>query len=870
MKTIIMAGGEGSRLRPITCGRPKPMAPVANRPMMAHIVDLLKKHGFTEIGVTLQYKPEYIRNYFGDGSGFQVHLRYFMEETPLGTAGSVKNAQSFLDRTFLVISGDALTDIDLTRAVEFHRRRGALATLVLTRVSCPLEYGVVITRADGAITRFLEKPGWGEVFSDTVNTGIYVLEPEVLDYIPPGQMFDFSKDLFPLLLRMKKPLFGAVLPGYWCDVGNLAQYLQAQQDVLTGRVQTALTAREAAPGIWLGEGVELHPRARLEGPVLIGDGSYVGEEAVIEPYTVIGQGCLVREKASLKRSVLWNNVFVGAGARLRGAVVCSRALVQAAAEVYEGAVIGSDSVLQERSVVKPDVKLWPGKLVETGSTVNSSLVWGTRWPRKIFGLEGITGLANVEITPDYASRLGAAFGAASGGGAKIAVSADSYPSSQMLKEALAAGLQSAGARVYDLGTAVTPLHRFAVRSLQLAGGVHVKISPRRPDQVTLLFLNGQGANISRGTERKIENLLAREDFPRVGAGRLQPREFISGIAEGYLTGLLGQIDAAALRAARLRLVMAYDPRNLSTFVETLGQALKLEIENLDLSGSDELPVSWDNYLENLACLAEKVTAAGAAAGAVIDPNADRLVLVDERGRVIQDSLLTVLIALIILKARRGPVVVPVTAPRAVENLAERYQGRVVRTKTAVQDLLEKVLGQAEAQPGGDGGSLVGGGSDGGNGGGNGSSLVAGGNSGAGGGSCSIGGNAGGSAPTQFLLNFDALGALTGILSFAVQNRVSLGELVDEIPSFYLSQKEIPVSWEAKGRVIRSLIEEPAAEGSLELLDGVKVFHSDGWALVLPDPEEPVCRVFSEGASMEIAESLADFYSSKISEILNKA
>ncbi|MEW6275153.1 MAG: mannose-1-phosphate guanyltransferase [Bacillota bacterium] len=826
MKTIIMAGGEGSRLRPITCGRPKPMVPVVNRPIMAHILDLLKKHGFTDIGVTLQYKPEYIRNYFGNGAEFQVNMRYFVEEVPLGTAGSVKNAQSFLDRTFLVISGDALTDIDLTRAVEFHRRQGAMATLVLTRVNCPLEYGVVIIRQDGAITRFLEKPAWGEVFSDTVNTGIYVLEPEVLDYIPPDQMFDFSKDLFPLLLREKKPLFGIILPGYWCDIGNLSQYVQAHQDVLAGRVQAAIAARKLAPGIWAGEGVDIHPQARLEGPVLIGDGSYVGKEAVIEPYTVIGNGCLVREKASLKRSVLWNNVFVGAGARLRGAVVCSRVQVQAAAEVYEGAVIGSDSILQEHSVIKPDVKLWPNKLVETGSVVNSSLVWGTRWPKKIFGLEGITGLANVEITPDCASRLGAAFGVALGSSPKVAVSADSYPSSQMIKEALATGLQSTGARVFDLGMAVTPLSRFAVRSLQLNGGVHVKISPRRPDQITLVFLNAKGANISRSMERKVENILAREDFPRVEINRLQPREFISGIAEGYLTGLLGQTDAAALRAARLRLVMAYDPRNLGTFVEILGQALNLEIENLDLSGSEDFPLSWDNYLENLTCLAEKVYGDGANAGALIDPNADRLVLVDERGRVIQDSMLTVLIALVILKAKKGPVVVPVTAPRAVDNLAERYQGRVVRTKTALPDFLEKILGHAESRD-----------------------------------------TAG--LPAQFLLNFDALGALAGILSFAAQNRLSLGDLVDEIPSFYLSQKEIPVSWADKGRVIRSLIEDPP-EGGLELLDGVKVFHPDGWALVLPDPEEPVCRVFSEGASMEIAESLADLYASKIEEILNKS
>ncbi|TEB04672.1 D-glycero-alpha-D-manno-heptose 1-phosphate guanylyltransferase [Pelotomaculum schinkii] len=231
MKAIIMAGGEGSRLRPLTCGRPKPMVPVLNRPIMSHIVALLNEHGFTNIGVTLQYQPEVIKDYFGNGAEYGVNLRYFVEESPLGTAGSVKNAGGFLDQTFLVISGDALTDLELSKALEFHRKQGAMATLVLTRVECPLEYGVVITSDNGRITQFLEKPGWGEVFSDTVNTGIYVLEPEALDYFAPGEKFDFSKDLFPLLLREKKPLFGLVLPGYWCDVGTLKTKVTIERTV---------------------------------------------------------------------------------------------------------------------------------------------------------------------------------------------------------------------------------------------------------------------------------------------------------------------------------------------------------------------------------------------------------------------------------------------------------------------------------------------------------------------------------------------------------------------------------------------------------------------------------------------------------------
>lgn len=215
-----MAGGEGSRLRPLTCDRPKPMVPVANRPVMAHTVELLRRYGWREIAVTLQYLPRAIVDYFGDGAEYGVNLHYFLEESPLGTAGSVKNAASFLDETFIVVSGDALTDFPLDQAVAFHREHRALATLVLTSVENPLEYGLVVTDGTGRIQRFLEKPGWGEVFSDRVNTGIYILEPEVLRFIPPNQPFDFSKDLFPLLLREGLPLYGCLLKGFWCDIGN--------------------------------------------------------------------------------------------------------------------------------------------------------------------------------------------------------------------------------------------------------------------------------------------------------------------------------------------------------------------------------------------------------------------------------------------------------------------------------------------------------------------------------------------------------------------------------------------------------------------------------------------------------------------------
>ncbi len=820
MKAIIMAGGEGSRLRPLTCGRPKPMVPVLNRPIMTHIVELLKEHGIIDIGVTLQYQPQAIKDHFGNGSEYGVNLRYFVEDTPLGTAGSVKNAGDFLDETFLVISGDALTDLDLSKAVEFHKKQGAMATLVLTRVDCPLEYGVVITSEDGKITQFLEKPGWSEVFSDTVNTGIYVLEPEVLDYFAPGQKFDFSKDLFPLLLREKKPLFGLVLQGYWCDIGNLTQYLEAHHDVLSGKVKIRMPGTEAQPGVWLEEGAIINPDSGIEGPVLIGANCQVGAGARIEPFTVLGQGCLLQERASIKRSVLWNNVYVGSGAALRGAIMGDRVQVQAKAGIYEGAVVGDDSIIRENSLLKPDVKLWPNKLVETGVTVQRSLVWGTCSPKKNFGFEGITGLVNVEITPEFAARVGAAFGSVTGAGLRLAVSSDSYASSVMLKESLARGMQSVGVEVLDLGEGITPLHRYSVRSLDCKGGVHVKISSSSPDKVVMVFTNPRGGNISRGQERKIENALAREDFLRAEVGRLMPPAGICGLAENYIAAICDGLSTVCLREAGFKLLLCYDRINLEKFVASLCSQLGFALESYDYEEVSREYRGWNSYQEMLPSLAQAVAENGADAGAVLDSNADRLILIDENGQVIQDDMLTALLSLVILKGQGGAVVVPVTAPQAIETLAERYRGKVVRTKTALQDFLDKVLANDTDMEG----------------------------------------------VSQLFLHFDALSALARVLEYMVLNNISLSELTREIPSFFMDRREVPVPWEAKGRVIRQLIQDPPA-GRLELLDGFKVYHQDGWTLVLPDPDEPLCRVFSEGSTMEIAESLTDMYIKKITEIV---
>ena len=371
MKAVIMAGGEGTRLRPLTSNAPKPMLPLVNEPMMEHIVRLLKQHGFDEIVVTVAFMANHIRTYFGDGSDFGVRMVYATEETPLGTAGSVRNAMDELDERFLVISGDVLTDIDLTAIVKEHDEKQALATIGLVRVENPLEFGIVITHDDGSIERFLEKPSWGQVFSDTINTGIFVLEPEIFDYIEPDRPVDFSSEVFPALLDDGKPLYGAIAEGYWEDVGTLESYLSAHKDILDGQVQVEVPGFEMGDGVQVGEGAEIHPDATVVGPAVIGENCRIEAGVRLGPYTVLGTNVRVRADADLERVVVHDNSYLGEAVRLRGAIIGRSCDLRGGVRGEEGVVLGDECFVGEHAVLGTGVKVYPFKTVEQGAVINS-------------------------------------------------------------------------------------------------------------------------------------------------------------------------------------------------------------------------------------------------------------------------------------------------------------------------------------------------------------------------------------------------------------------------------------------------------------------------------------------------------------------
>ncbi len=812
MKAVIMAGGEGSRLRPLTCNRPKPMVPIANKPVMEHIIELLKKYGIRDIAVTLQYMPEKIKDFFGDGSEFGVNLKYFTEDVPLGTAGSVKNAEEFLDETFIVISGDALTDINLQEALEFHKKNSSIATLVLKKVECPIEYGVVVTAADGKIRRFLEKPSWGEVFSDTVNTGIYVLSPEVLNYFEKGVVFDFSKDLFPILLKKEEPMYGFVTQDYWCDIGDLDAYVGVHADILDKRVNVSIDAREIRQGVWVSEGAVISKEAIIKPPVLIGRNSVIKDGSILGQYSIIGDECHIGEGSTTKRSILWNSCNLKNNVQLRGSVLCSNVKCREKTAAFEGTVVGENCILGENSLIKPGIKIWPEKHIDMGTEVCSNIVWGSRYSKNLFGRRGISGEINVDITPEFASRLAAAYGAVCKKGAGLAVSCDEADYLKMIKNACVSGALSAGAGVYDLGTSLLPVVRSAVRYYNLVGGIHISEGNKK-GRIVIDILDNLGRNISRNQERKIENCYIREDFARCEADEIKE---IINVPDHKVFYIRSIINHTISENHDLKIALVAPSGDLKNIVSSLLNELSCRYEFVNTKQTHDKRKS---LFSDLKMLSQVVRHGGFDVGVYFANSYDKIFLVDTKGRIIADDLYIALISYIHLKSKAGSkVIVPLNASTVIEKMAGEDKDRVVRTKTSTKELMSRILEDKHDE----------------------------------------------SMLDFFAMNFDPIEAFVRIIDYMALSETSLSSIVDLIPDFHIIKKEVKCSWSAKGKVIRAIIEENS--DSVETVEGVKVVGEKGWVLVLPDAEKPVCKVIGEGYTQEFAHELTDIFVDKVKSI----
>jgi mannose-1-phosphate guanylyltransferase / phosphomannomutase len=828
MKAVVMAGGEGNRLRPLTSNQPKPMVPVVGKPCMEHILELLREHEMNEVIVTVAFLPQAIRSYFGEGETLGMQIGYSVEEEPLGTAGSVRLTAKLLDETFIVISGDALCDVDLSALVAFHKDKGAAVTIGLKSVDNPLEFGIVVTDEEGRIERFLEKPSWGQVFSDTINTGIYVMEPEVLKHVPTDRPYDFSKELFPYLLEMGRPLYGYVMDGYWQDIGNLDQFRQANFDALEENVRLNIPGIRIRGNVWLGEGVEIADLEQIEGPAYIGNYCRVALGATVGPHSVLSNSVTLRERTRVTRSVIDASTHIGRNSLIEGAILGRSCDVRSHVRIHEGVAIGDEVTIGSETVVMPGVRIYPYKDVESGSLIHESVIWESRASTRLFGRDGVAGLVNVDLTPEVAVRIAAALGTALKGGARVAASRESAPACRMIKRAMITGLTSSGLDVADLRVLPAAVARHLLKSEGYEAGFHVGTSQLDPEVVQIKFFEQPGIQLSPSMQKEIEKNFTRGELRRASFGDIGTISYPARVSESYAQDLLDGLDVEAIRARGFRIVVDYGFSAASYVLPLLLGPLGVEAVSAHGFTTDRSDSGSTLLREAIGQVKQLVPAVGADLGVVLDRAAERLYLVDERGREVPvEQSLLLFLRLIGSNGRRGKLAFPITVTSQVDRLLEGSGLEVVRTPASLGDLTKAAAEDGVIFAGAVGGGYV---------------------------------------FPEFLPAYDATASLCKLLELLAPVRRPLSELVADLPAPTLVHRQLPCPWALKGVVMRVLTER-LRDRKLDLTDGIKVFGEQGWAQILPDPDEPIVHIYAEGPTEEDSKALADEFRSMVEEIM---
>ncbi|HEY8630923.1 MAG TPA: sugar phosphate nucleotidyltransferase [Gaiellaceae bacterium] len=828
MKAVVMAGGEGTRLRPLTSNQPKPMVPVVGKPCMEHILELLREHGMNEVIVTVAFLPQAIRSYFGQGETLGMEIGYSVEESPLGTAGSVRLAGKQLDETFLVISGDALCDVDLSALVAFHKEKGAAVTIGLKSVENPLEFGIVVTDEEGRIERFLEKPSWGQVFSDTINTGIYVMEPEVLKHVPGDRPYDFSKELFPYLLEMGRPLYGYVMDGYWQDIGNLDQFRQANFDALEEKVRLNIPGIRIRGNVWLGEGVEIGELEQIEGPAYVGNYCRISPGATVGSHAVLSNSVTLRERTRVTRSVIDASTHIGRSALIEGAILGRSCDIRAHVRIHEGVAIGDEVTIGAETVVMPGVRIYPYKDVESGSLIHESVIWESRASTRLFGRDGVAGLVNVDLTPEVAVRIAAALGTALKRGARVAASRESAPACRMIKRAMITGLTSSGLDVADLRVLPAAVARHLLKSEGYEAGFHVGTSQSDPEVVQIKFFEQPGIQLSPSMQKEIEKNFTRGELRRASFGDIGTISYPARVSESYAQDLLDSLDVEAIRTRGFRLVVDYGFSAASYVLPLLLGPLGVEAVSAHGFTTDRSDSGSALLREAIGQVKQLVPAVGADLGVILDRAAERLYLVDERGREVPvEQTLLLFLRLIGSNGRRGKLAFPITVTSQVDRLLEGSGLEVVRTPASLGDLTKAAAEDGVIFAGAVGGGYV---------------------------------------FPEFLPAYDATASLCKLLELLAPVRRPLSELVADLPAPTLVHRQLACPWALKGVVMR-LLTERLRDRKLDLTDGIKVFGERGWAQILPDPDEPIVHIYAEGATVEDSKALEAEFRAMVEEIM---
>ncbi len=826
MKAVVMAGGFGTRIQPLTNSLPKPMLPVVGRPMMEHIMLQLKAVGIQEFVVLLYFKPEVVKEHFGDGSRLGIKIDYVLPDDDYGTAGAVKKAEGLLDEPFVIVSGDLITDFDFEKIIAFHEERKSKLTITLTSVADPLQFGVVIADKRGEIQRFLEKPGWGEVFSDTINTGIYVCEPEILSHIPENSNYDFSKDLFPKLMAEGITLWGHNAKGYWRDVGNPQSYREAINDILNLKTGVTLPGKR----VKVGEGVAyvqsettLPKDLSIEGTAVIGQSVKLGK-AVTLKNSVIGDHSVIDRRVKLEECTLWERVRIGEQSELNNTLLCNDNTLEKKCMVREGAIVAEACELGKGVLIEKDVIIWPKKAIEDAAVVSSNVIWGDKYKKSLFEGGQVKGRTNIELSCEMATKLAAAFASNLPVGAKVYVSRDYHKASRMLKRAFMSGLMSAGVDILNPHFVPSAVLRHSLSQRpEVLAGVHFRQSESCAQQTEILFYDEHGLAVNSSVEKSCERIFFRENFRRVGGEDLGSIYEAHTLGAEYIAGFTEQIDGEKLVAAKPKIAVDLLYGNTTMVFPTLLNSLGVENVILNAYFDDKKLSKLPSHLDQARInISQIVRTLHMSAGFLIYPHGQRLEIITETGRRLEghEALLIVLQLLDQCHPKGCRVYLPVSAPDVCDSKLKN----LTITRGKMHNLSAKDIAEYD--------------------------LVA-----------TLDNQF---AFTRFGLNFDAMFAAVKIVEMLSCHASRLDDLLTASGRYHFAHQQIPCDLSMKGTMMRRFSEEAMGK-EVSFADGVKIIHSGGFVVMVPDQYEEMIHLYIQSADEESGNRLLIEYATKIAQ-----
>ena len=831
MKAVVMAGGFGTRIQPLTNNIPKPMLPIMNRPMMEHTIVSLKNLGITEFIILLYFKPDVIKDYFKDGSAWGINITYVVPDDDYGTAGAVKKAQEIIgDENFIIISGDLVTDFDFQQIFDYHKAKNSKLTITLTSVENPLEFGVVIANEEGKIEKFLEKPSWGEVFSDTINTGIYIIEPEILNYIPKNENFDFAKDLFPLLMRRGIDLMAGHAQGYWRDVGNPESYRDVYEDILAGKIKFEIggEAIKYPDGVLICEEENtLDESVDVIGIVVIGKNVTVKRGSKLNN-VVVGNNVTIGSSSKISNTVIWDEVEIGKNAKLDGCVICCNNHIGKNVTAKSGLILAQGCEIGELVTIEKDVTIWPYKVIEDAAIVSRSVILGSKYKNSIFEDGMVIGKSNVELSCEMATKLAEAFGAQLPVGSTVLVSRHYDKGSRMLKRAFLGGLLSAGVDVIDYNAIPSAVMRCSLSFHEhYTAGVHFHQKIDDPTSTVITFYNNEALRINSDVAKKIEKAFFKEIFRRVDYSQIgqiheldHKREYVE-----YKKGIEDLLQSHRFKCLDCRIAVdVMHGLAAEVFPDILND---LGIEHIMFNAySDEQRLSNINTLTKRSYddMGAVIKALKLDAGFLLYPHGQRLdIICDEGIPLSKQSALYVVMTLLNMEAKAYGVKKRVFLPTWAADIVyfdslEIERGQYANFKASKMKSYDLVAT-------GDGNFTF----------------------------------------TEFATHRDSMYATLKILEMMVSHDIKLSEIIASLPYFFYTTIQVPCTQALKGKMMRKFLEDAKGKES-STLDGVKIWlDKDDWVLMIPDQYNDSLNLTIQAQTDEKGEVYKALYIAKIEE-----